>query len=125
MLLDAHDQVQRGKDHVPGFESNLAEWAGASIMSAAHQRFIARWGTLPERTAWRTALDEWYARRLWREDVRFDEVQQYLSQTTREALQLQQHIQRSEADLITWLDQLAPTPKPSTTTRARPVKPAC
>ncbi|MDY7065819.1 hypothetical protein PsexTeo8_22680 [Pseudomonas extremaustralis] len=108
MLLDAHDQVERGKDHAPGFESNLAEWAGASIMSAAHQRFIARWGTLPERTAWRTALDEWYARRLWREDVRFDEVQQYLSQTTREALQLQQHIQRSEADLITWLDQLGP-----------------
>ncbi|MGE9840253.1 T6SS effector BTH_I2691 family protein, partial [Pseudomonas sp. UM16] len=68
----------------------------------------ARWGLLPVQGDWQAALEEWKAKRLWREDVRFDEVQRYLSQTTTQAQRLQAHGQRSEADLLTWLDRLSP-----------------
>ncbi len=108
-LLSTNDQVERGKDLVSGIEAPLVEMGAASIISASQTLFTSKWGKLPEHTAWQSAVEEWNAKRLWREDVRFDEVQQYLSQTTREALQLQQHIQRSEADLLTWLDQLSPS----------------
>ena len=108
-LLGTHDEVERGKDLVSAHEVSMVEMGAASIVNAAQTLFSAKWGQLPEQRAWQAAVDEWNAKRLWREDVRFDEVQQYLSQTTRQALQLQQHIQRSEADLITWLDQLGPS----------------
>ena len=94
---------------MPGFEAPMVDMGATSIVSAAQQLFCAKWGKLPEQKAWQTAVDEWNSKRLWREDVRFDEVQQYLSETTRAALQLQQHIQRSEADLISWLNQLSPS----------------
>ncbi|MEG1042616.1 MAG: hypothetical protein RSE94_22140, partial [Pseudomonas sp.] len=57
---------------------------------------------------WQQALEQWHDKRSWREDVRFDDVLQYLRQTTVEAQQLQAHCQRSEADLLTWLNQLRP-----------------
>ena len=107
-LLRVNDEVERGKDLVLGVDANVVEMGAASIVGKAQTQFTSKWGQLPERKAWQSAVDEWNAKRLWREDVRFDDVQQYLSQTTREAWQLQQHIQRSETDLIAWLDQLSP-----------------
>ncbi|MGY2263445.1 T6SS effector BTH_I2691 family protein, partial [Pseudomonas sp. SDO55104_S430] len=90
-------------------EDNAMVMMGAGATVAAGERsFKARWGHLPDPRQWRTALEEWEAKRYWREDVRFDEVRNYLSQTTVEATQLQTHIQRSADDLIDWLDQLNP-----------------
>ena len=106
-LLSTNDEVERGKDLVPADQAGMVEMGASSTVTSAEALFKSKWGKLPDQSKWQTALEEWNSKRLWREDVRFDEVQKYLSQTTVEALRLQKHIQRSEEDLITWLDQLS------------------
>ncbi|PSS59103.1 T6SS effector BTH_I2691 family protein [Pseudomonas sp. BBP2017] len=108
-LLKAMDEVERGKDLVSADLDGMVELGAASAVTAAKASFEARWGQLPAQGDWQTALEEWNAKRLWREDVRFDEAQQYLSQTSAQAQRLQDHCQRSEADLLTWLDRLSPS----------------
>ncbi|KAF1019040.1 MAG: hypothetical protein GAK37_03749 [Pseudomonas sp.] len=108
-LLKVQDDIERGKDLVGFAEGGLVDMGAAKAVSAAETLFKARWGQLPDKKKWQAALEDWNAKRFWREDVRFDEVQTYLSQTTTQALQLQSHCQRSERDLITWLDQLGPS----------------
>ncbi|WP_426202226.1 T6SS effector BTH_I2691 family protein [Pseudomonas sp. TWP3-1] len=108
-LLRTNDEMERGKDLVGGDQAAMVEMGSASATTAAQISFKTKWGHLPDQKKWQTALDEWNSKRYWREDVRFDEVQKYLSQTTTEAQRLQEHCKRSEQDLITWLDQLSPS----------------
>ncbi|ALI01906.1 hypothetical protein C1Y08_16125 [Pseudomonas sp. FW306-02-F02-AA] len=108
-LLKTNDEVERGKDLVPADQAGMVEMGATSTVAAAETPFKAKWGQLPDQNKWKKALEEWNAKRFWREDVRFDEVQKYLSQTTTEAQRLHDHCQRSERDLITWLDQLSPS----------------
>lgn len=107
-LLDASDHVEYGKDLVSGAEAPIVEMLFSPVLDTAQIAFTSKWGRLPEQKVWQAAVDEWNSKRLWREDVRFGEVRQYLSQTIRQALQLQQHVKRSVEDLILWLDQLSP-----------------
>ncbi|QYX48625.1 hypothetical protein K3F43_03725 [Pseudomonas tussilaginis] len=107
-LLKAVDEVERGKDLVSTDLESVVEMGATSALTAARATFEGRWGQLSGQGDWQAALEEWKAKRLWREDVRFDEVQQYLSQTTTQAQRLRAHGQRSEADLLTWLDRLSP-----------------
>ncbi|MBZ9779936.1 hypothetical protein K9857_00015 [Pseudomonas sp. REP124] len=107
-LLSTHDEIERSTELVEAEYSAMVRMGANSTVAAGERAFKARWGHLPDQQKWRTALEEWDAKRYWREDVRFDEVRNYLSQTTVEALQLQAHIQRSADDLIDWLDQLNP-----------------
>lgn len=108
-LLGTNDEMERGKDLVTGDQAAMVEMGSASSTTAAQAKFKAKWGHLPDREKWQAALEEWNAKRYWREDVRFDEVQKYLSKTTTEAQRLQDHCQRSEQDLIKWLDLLSPS----------------
>ncbi|MFS2195642.1 toxin VasX, partial [Pseudomonas sp. Pseusp88] len=108
-LLGAHDEVERAHELAPGDQAGMANWAAASTIAAAENAFKAKWGHLPERGKWQKTLEDWNAKRYWREDVRFDDAQKYLSQTTAEAQRLQEHCQRSEHDLLIWLDQLSPS----------------
>ena len=48
------------------------------------------------------------AEKIWREDVRFDEVWTYLQERANEKDRLNAHIQRSESDLLAWLKNLSP-----------------
>ncbi len=107
-LLAASDHVEYGKDLVSGAEAPIVEMVFSPVVHTAQIAFTTKWGKLPEQKAWQAAVDEWNSKRLWREDVHFDEVRQYLSQTVQEALQLQKHISRSAEDLIIWLDRLSP-----------------
>ncbi|MGY2293807.1 T6SS effector BTH_I2691 family protein, partial [Pseudomonas sp. SDO528_S397] len=107
-LLATHDDIERGKDLAGSAEGGLVDIGAMPTLSAAQAVFKTTWGHLPDREKWQVALEDWNAKRLWREDVRFDEVQTYLSQTTRDALRLQRHCQHSEQDLLTWLNQLDP-----------------
>ncbi|MGY2262051.1 T6SS effector BTH_I2691 family protein [Pseudomonas sp. SDO55104_S430] len=107
-LLSTHDEVERAKELVTPEDNAMVMMGAGATVAAGERAFKARWGHLPDQQKWRTALEEWEAKRYWREDVRFDEVRNYLSQTTVEATQLQAHIQRSADDLIDWLDQLNP-----------------
>ncbi|TDF84439.1 T6SS effector BTH_I2691 family protein [Pseudomonas sp. H9] len=107
-LLKTFDQVERGKDLVLPEQEHLVMMTAAEQVSAAQAAFKARWGQLPAHGDWQAALDEWNAKRVWREDVHFDDMQHYLSQTTARAQQLKVHCQRSEADLLNWLNRLAP-----------------
>lgn len=107
-LLAETDVVERGKDLVPEAYAGMVE-AHANVSGAAIQAaFKAKWGSLPDFHEWRNAVDSWNDRRLWREDVHFDDVRSYLSQTLGELLRLQAHCQRSERDLLNWLDCFAP-----------------
>ncbi|PMX03717.1 hypothetical protein C1X59_04865 [Pseudomonas sp. FW215-R2] len=108
-LLSNNDERERAKDLVNGDQIGMVEMGSASSVSAAQASFKAKWGHLPDQKKWQSALEEWNAKRLWREDVRFDEVQKYLSTSTLEALQLQKHCEHSVQDLITWIDQLSPS----------------
>ncbi|AIL63363.1 T6SS effector BTH_I2691 family protein [Pseudomonas alkylphenolica] len=107
-LLKTMDKVERGKDLVTADQEYLVMMGAGPEIDAAQAQFKARWGQLPAQGDWQAALEEWKAKRLWREDVRFDEAQQYLSQTTAQAQRLQDHCQRSETDLLTWLERLGP-----------------
>ncbi|WP_053164468.1 toxin VasX [Pseudomonas sp. P1.8] len=107
-LLKAQDEVECGKDLASADQVGLVTLGATSTVEAGMASFKARWGQLPDHLQWQQALEEWNAKRLWREDVRFDDVQQYLRQTTAEARRLREHGQRSERDLLTWLDQLGP-----------------
>ncbi|MDD2048283.1 T6SS effector BTH_I2691 family protein, partial [Pseudomonas putida] len=107
-LLKAIDETERGKDLVSADLGAMVEMGAGSTIATAKAEFEARWGQLSAQGDWQAALEEWHAKRLWREDVHFDEVQQYLSQATVQAQRLQAHCQRSEADLLTWLERLAP-----------------
>ncbi|MFS2191823.1 toxin VasX, partial [Pseudomonas sp. Pseusp88] len=108
-LLNTHDDIARSQEMVPGDQAGMVDLAAASALSNAEAPFKARWGHLPDRSKWQKALEQWNAKRLWREDVHFADVQQYLSQTTAQAQRLQEHCQRSEHDLLIWLDQLSPS----------------
>ncbi|WP_339496258.1 T6SS effector BTH_I2691 family protein [Pseudomonas sp. RA_105y_Pfl2_P56] len=108
-LLGTNDEMERGKDLVSGDQAAMVEIGSASATTAAQAKFKAKWGNLPDQKKWQAALEEWNAKRYWREDVRFDEVQKYLSKTTTEAQRLQDHCKRSEHDLVKWLDQLGPS----------------
>ncbi|WP_442113482.1 T6SS effector BTH_I2691 family protein [Pseudomonas sp. NUPR-001] len=108
-LLGTFDELERAKDMVPAEEEQLVMMGAAKEVSAAQARFKQTWGHLPAHADWQAALEEWNAKRLWREDVRFDDLRRYLSEVRVEAQQLQAHCQRSEADLLTWLNRLSPS----------------
>lgn len=108
-LLGTNDEMERGKDLATADQAGMVVLGSTSATTAAQAKFKAKWGHLPDREKWQAALEEWNAKRYWREDVRFDEVQKYLSKTTTEAQRLQDHCQRSEQDLIKWLDLLSPS----------------
>ncbi len=108
-LLDTNDEVERGKDMVSADMAGAVEIGATSTVDAAQASFKSKWGRLPDRAQWQEALEEWNAKRFWREDVRFHEVLAYLRQTTAEAQRLLVHSQRSEQDLLTVLDQLSPS----------------
>lgn len=108
-LLSTNDEMERGKDLVSGDQAAMVEMGSASATTAAQTSFKTKWGHLPDQKKWQAALEEWNAKRYWREDVRFDEVQKYLSKTTTEAQRLQEHCKRSEQDLIKWLNLLSPS----------------
>ncbi|MEG2966412.1 MAG: T6SS effector BTH_I2691 family protein [Pseudomonas sp.] len=107
-LLETFDQVERGKALVSFGQEGMVDLASARTVAAAQSAFKGQWGHLPDQQKWQQALEQWHDKRSWHEDVRFDDVLQYLRQTTVEAQQLQAHCQRSEADLLTWLNQLRP-----------------
>jgi hypothetical protein len=108
-LLAAHDEIEQATD-VAGVEtSGMVLWAAGPLVAEAQATFKSRWGHLPDQKKWQTALEGWNDKRLWREDVRFDEVRHYLSETACEVLRLQAHCKRSEDDLLAWLDRLGPS----------------
>lgn len=108
-LLAAHDEVERATE-VAGVEaSGMVVWAAGPLVTDAQNTFKTRWGQLPDQRKWQTALEGWNDKRLWREDVRFDEVRRYVSESASEILRLQAHCQRSEGDLLAWLDRLDPS----------------
>ncbi|MBK5374803.1 hypothetical protein JFT81_09150 [Pseudomonas sp. TH43] len=108
-LLGTNDEMERGKDIVTGDQAAMVEMGSAPSTAKAQAKFKAKWGHLPDQKKWQSALEEWNAKRYWREDVRFNEVQKYLSKTTTEAQRLQEHCKRSEQDLLKWLDMLSPS----------------
>ncbi|MGY2293809.1 T6SS effector BTH_I2691 family protein, partial [Pseudomonas sp. SDO5215_S409] len=74
-LLKTHDDIERATE-IAGFgEGLLAQSATGPVLSAAQTLFKTKRGHLPDREKWQAALEDWNAKRLWREDVRFDEVQ--------------------------------------------------
>jgi hypothetical protein len=108
-LLRPYDEVEHGKRSAASPEEDLAMLGATHAIARAEAMFQAKWGHLPERARWHKAREDWNHRYLWREDVRFEEVQGYLSQTTVQAQRLLDHCQRSEQDLLTWLDGLGPS----------------
>ncbi|MGY2337587.1 hypothetical protein ACW9H6_29305, partial [Pseudomonas sp. SDO528_S397] len=74
-LLTTHDDIERGKDLAGFAEAGLVDIGAMPTLSAAQAVFKTTWGHLPDREKWQAALQDWNAKRLWREDVRFDEVQ--------------------------------------------------
>ncbi|MDZ5605513.1 hypothetical protein SJI00_22340, partial [Pseudomonas sp. RP23018S] len=104
-LLRTQDEIERGKDLVTASEYAMVSMGATAALESAQSTFQARHGHLPDQEKWQTAFDSWNSRRLWREDVKFEEVRQYYGQTSVEALRLQEHCTRSELDLISWLDR--------------------
>ncbi|MDZ5605497.1 hypothetical protein SJI00_22260, partial [Pseudomonas sp. RP23018S] len=107
-LLRTQDEIERAKDLVTADEYAMASMAATAAFKTAQSTFQAKRGHLPDQQKWQTAFDSWNSRRLWREDVHFEEVRKYFGQTSLEAQRLQEHCTRSELDLITWLDRLGP-----------------
>lgn len=108
-LLAVHDEIEQATDVAGTETSAMVMWAADPLVTDAQNTFKTRWGHLPDQKKWQTALEGWNDKRLWREDVRFDEVRQYVSQTACEVTRLQAHCQRSEEDLLGWLDRLSPS----------------
>ncbi|MFQ6572797.1 T6SS effector BTH_I2691 family protein [Pseudomonas sp. UM16] len=105
-LLRVNDEIEQAKSLQLPEDQVMAGIAGAKVLGDAESRFQAKWGHLPDRDTWRAVLAEWNAKRLWRQDVRYAQMQQYLGQTTLQAQQLQAHCQRSEGDLLSWVNRL-------------------
>lgn len=108
-LLAVHDEIEQAADLAGADTSGMVVWAAGPLVTDAQNTFKTRWGHLPDQKKWQTALERWNDKRLWREDVRFDEVRQYVSETACEVMRLQAHCQRSEEDLLVWLDRLSPS----------------
>ncbi|MEH6799887.1 MAG: T6SS effector BTH_I2691 family protein [Halopseudomonas sabulinigri] len=67
-----------------------------------------RWQVPPDHPAWDRLSEDWQAKDTWRHDVRFDEVCVFLNERADDLKRMRQHVRTSEADLISWLDQLNP-----------------
>ncbi|MBP2262583.1 T6SS effector BTH_I2691 family protein [Pseudomonas sp. BP8] len=106
-LLYAYDALENTKNLVDADYEWVVEARDRGTVESAHA-FKRTWGHLPDQAKWGEALEEWNAKRLWREDVRFEEMQKYLTRTTAEAQRLSTHCQRSEQDLLAWLNRLQP-----------------
>jgi len=107
-LLRPQDEIERAKDLVTADEYAVASMAATAAFKTAQSLFHAKRGHLPDPQKWQIAFDRWNSRRLWREDVHFEDVRKYFGQRSLEAQRLQEHCTRSELDLITWLDRLSP-----------------
>ncbi len=106
-LLKADDEAERARVVGSAGDAPMIEtWRWE--VEKLEAKFIQRWGKLPHPGTWRRTLAEWRDKRLWREDVHFDELQGFLSRATAQAAQLEAHAQRSERDLLNWLERLAP-----------------
>ncbi|MGX5218220.1 T6SS effector BTH_I2691 family protein [Pseudomonas segetis] len=78
------------------------------IAEAAQAAFNSKWGAHISDQQWHATLKDWNSKSKWREDVFFDDVVSFYAETTQQLLRLQAHCQRSEHDLITWLNALKP-----------------
>ncbi|UYZ83068.1 LysM peptidoglycan-binding domain-containing protein [Entomomonas sp. E2T0] len=55
---------------------------------------------------WRAKYKEWDTVKTWREDLRFDEMVDYLIQIAKDKKRYQDHIHKYQPDLIAWLNKL-------------------
>lgn len=60
--------------------------------------------TLSER--WREKYKNWKEAKIWRDDVRFEEMLDYHQQYFKDKQQLENHLKRHEDDLLVWTNQL-------------------
>ncbi|GGJ82911.1 T6SS effector BTH_I2691 family protein [Pseudomonas matsuisoli] len=107
-IKDAHELLEA--------EAQLRHHSGSdtmlSIKSLSVQRvrgqFKKSWGSPPSGTKWQAMVEQWHQKSTWREDVEFDKAWAYLQERNDELERLNAHIQRSEHDLIAWLQRLSP-----------------
>lgn len=78
------------------------------VAEAAKAEFNSKWGAHISDQQWQATLKDWDSKSKWRKDVFFEDVSSFYAETTKQLLRLQAHCQRSEHDLITWLDVLKP-----------------
>lgn len=74
-------------------------------------RFRATWNTPPLDRHWEAVVEQWRSTRRWRDDVRYEEAWAYLHERSQELDKLNNHAQRSEQDLLGWLERVGTAPE--------------
>jgi len=107
-IKDAHNLLDKEAQlrHHNGSDATLT--LKSLNVQQAQKQFRTTWGTLPSGPKWQLLVEEWHQKKIWREDVRFDEAWAYLQERSDEMERLNGHIQRSETDLLAWLESLSP-----------------
>ncbi|OEC35027.1 hypothetical protein A7D27_26600 [Pseudomonas sp. 1D4] len=107
-IRDAHALLDRSADclHDAGSDGTLGYKATA--LERESKSFRKTWGSLPSGEGWLQAVEHWHRKRLWRNDVRYEEASLFLDEKSQQAERLDAHRQRSEQDLQAWLERLSP-----------------
>lgn len=89
---------------------NSLDYANADLYGYNHKgkvelenRFKEKWKFTPNETS---NFESWKERAILRDDIRCQEMLTFLSQSTEEKQRYNQHIKKSEQDLLVWLNQL-------------------
>ena len=107
-IKDAHELLDSEAQLLNHSGSDATLTLKSLQVQQAQKQFRTNWGAPPSGKEWRALVDEWQQKKIWREDVRFDEAWTYLQERSDEMERLNAHIQRSERDLLAWLKNLSP-----------------